>query len=182
MEWEPLNIDGCYVLHRPVVQDLRGEFCKFFDNKAVASLFSDFQVKDAYSSTSRKNVLRGMHFQNPPEDHYKLVTISAGQALDVLVDLRSKDFGKVDHVTMDAQKAFTTIAITKGVAHGFLSLSDGCTLNYLTSSSHSKEHDSGINWNSIDFDWPTQTPILSERDLTLPSICSVNYDFDCNSV
>ena len=170
MKWEPLAIPGCYVLHRPIFQDARGAFCKLLDADEVSGIFSDFQVKDAYTSTSHKNVLRGLHFQYPPEDHYKLVTISAGQALDVLVDLRGENFGKVDCVKMDAQQAFTTIAITKGVAHGFLSLSDRCTLNYLTSSSHSKVSDSGVNWQSIDFDWPSKNPIISKRDMELPAI------------
>ncbi|MEZ7812395.1 MAG: dTDP-4-dehydrorhamnose 3,5-epimerase family protein [Paracoccaceae bacterium] len=173
MEWKPLAIPGCYVLHRPVFRDSRGTFCKLLDVDIMSGLFPDFQVRDAYSSISNKNTLRGMHLQYPPEDHYKLITISAGQTLDVLVDLRSNNFGKVDYVKMDARHAFTTIAITKGVAHGFLSFSNGCTLNYLTSSPHSQPHDSGVHWQSIDFDWPIKNPIVSERDMALPTISSI---------
>lgn len=170
MNWSPLSIPNCFVLHRPVFSDPRGTFCKLFETENLPESFFNFNVKDAYSSSSRKNALRGMHFQREPNGHKKFVTISSGKALDVIVDLRRDNFGKVDYVEMDASKAFTTLAISEGVAHGFLSLSDGCTLNYLTSSSHSKSDDSGVHWSSIEFDWPISNPIVSERDDLLPSI------------
>ena len=172
MTWYPLAISDCYILRRPVFKDSRGTFCKLLETDDLPASFSGFQVKDAYNSCSHKNVLRGMHFQKPPNDHKKLVTISSGKALDVLVDLRKKDFGKVDFVEIDASQSFSTIAISEGVAHGFLSLSDFCILNYLTSSAHVKHDDCGVNWKSIQFQWPIKKPIVSERDQSLPNICT----------
>ena len=164
-------IIGLQTIERHPLNDERGYLERMFCQETLKVLLKEKTIRQInHTLTHKEGLVRGLHFQYPPEDHYKLVTISAGQALDVLVDLRGKNFGKVDCVKMDAQQAFTTIAITKGVAHGFLSFSDRCTLNYLTSSSHSKVSDSGVNWQSIDFDWPSKNPIISKRDMELPAI------------
>ena len=112
-----------------------------------------------------------MHFQLPPHDHTKVVALSEGRALDVLVDLRAgPDFGKVCSIDLSLYDVGTVLVIARGVGHGFLAKSDDCRMNYLVSSRYAPEHDRGVLWNSINFEWPVSKPILSERDKTHPTI------------
>ena len=60
--------------------------------------------------------------------------------------------------------------VPKGLAHGFCVTSEKATLVYKVSSVYSPQHDTGILWNSANIDWPTNTPLLSDRDLSLPSL------------
>ena len=131
----------------------------------------EFEVREIYWSTSRKNVLRGMHFQLPPADHDKLVGCVAGRALDVALDLRRPGgVGALWHAeTLDAAEP-SALFIPRGVAHGFLALEEDTLLFYATSTVHSPEHDAGVRWDSFGFEWPCSTPILSPRDSQLPQL------------
>jgi dTDP-4-dehydrorhamnose 3,5-epimerase len=106
-----------------------------------------------------------MHFQLPPHDHEKLVYVSHGEILDVVVDIRPKSptFGDYFSTILsdDNQKS---LYIAKGFAHGFLTVSKTATVMYSTSTVHSPDHDSGIRWNSFGFNWKEVDPIMSERD------------------
>jgi len=64
------------------------------------------------------------------------------------------------------------LLIGKGFAHGFLALEDESWMLYHTSTEHHPELDRGVLWSSINFDWPIQQPVLSQRDEQHPSIYS----------
>lgn len=165
MIWSELSIPGCFSCEIPLHKDLRGEFFKTLNTSLVQEIAPDFRAMEAYTTVSAAGVLRGMHFQSPPADHHKLVSISRGAAHDVLVDLRSgPGFGAVCSIEMTAGDTCTMVFVARGVAHGFLARTDACTMNYVTTSEHSPENDHGILWSSIDHEWPTQEPVLSPRD------------------
>jgi len=115
--------------------------------------------------------LRGVHFQTPPDDHYKLVTCLNGSVIDVIVDLRknSSTFKKCFSLILNAQNK-KMIYVPKGCGHAFLSLEDNSVLFYKVSTVYSPENDKGILWNSIDYDWPVSKPILSSRDMAHPTM------------
>jgi len=94
----------------------------------------------------------------------------AGAALDVIFDMRidSPSFGKTYCVVLNGADNYS-IYIPEGVAHGFLTLTDNCIMQYKVTSIYSAEHDRGINWNSIGFNWPSAEPVLSERDQRHPA-------------
>ena len=119
-----------------------------------------------------------MHFQTPPHHHAKIVFCPQGAILDVIVDLRkeSKTYGQffAQELSAENHKAYY---IPKGFAHGFKSLTDGAITYYLVSSEYSKEHDTGILYNSFGFDWELQNPIISERDLSFPALEGWNSPF-----
>ena len=121
--------------------------------------------KESFYSVSRKSVLRGMHFQLPPNDHAKLVYVVSGEILDVAVDLRRESRTYGEHVTklLNAESA-QSLYMEKGMAHGFMVMSDMATVVYLTSTVHAPESDQGIHWDSFGCDWGQDKPIVSERD------------------
>ncbi len=158
-------IDKLLILEFPYFHDNRGGFQKIFnyDDFLKTKLDSDF--KEYYFSVSNKNVIRGMHFQIPPFDHTKVVSVSSGHILDVVLDLREKSptFGNYFSIELDG-KSGKAIYIPSGLAHGFVSLENNTIVNYLQTSCYSNEHDSGILYNSFGFKWPITNPVISERD------------------
>lgn len=116
-----------------------------------------------------------MHFQTPPHDHAKLVFAMAGEVLDVVVDLRKSGntYGKYEVFRLSADNR-NMLYIPKGMAHGFCALTDDATMFYFTGTVHNAEHDAGIRYDSFGFNWPTASPIMSERDKSFPGL----QDFD----
>ena len=157
--------------------DSRGSFVKTYQDDQMIEMGISPQFKEEYYSVSKINVLRGMHFQIPPFDHTKLVCCLVGRVLDVLVDLRAgPTYGEVLALELDARTP-QSVFIPKGVAHGFLSLSDNSIMLYKTSTTHSPEHDKGIIWNSINFNWPCREPITSLRDDNHPQLQEFDTPF-----
>ena len=119
-----------------------------------------------------------MHFQVPPFDHSKLITVISGRILDVVLDIRrnSKTFGKhfAIELSRDNKKS---LYIPKGLAHGFAVLSEIAIAYYQVTSEYSQNLDQGIHFNSFRFDWPIQEPILSIRDQNFPHFNEFNSPF-----
>lgn len=161
------GFEGLYLLETVHFKDIRGGFQKLFNFDFFKENGLDTNFKEFYYSVSQKHVIRGMHFQIPPFDHTKLVYVSKGHIKDVVIDLRknSSTYGKNFSIELDEEKA-QYLYIPKGFAHGFLSLEDESIVNYAQTSCYSKEHDCGIAYNSINFDWKIDNPIVSGRDLT----------------
>ncbi len=171
--------EGLFVLETVNFQDERGSFQKIFNSDFFVEKGLDSDFKEFYYSVSRKNVIRGMHFQLPPFDHTKVVYVSKGRIKDVVVDLRkeSQRYGKCFSIELDGCKA-QYMYIPKGFAHGFLSLEDGSIVNYAQTSCYSKEHDCGILYNSIGFDWGISNGIvMSTRDLTFEKLNTFHSPF-----
>ena len=157
-------VNGLKLMRPQIRQDERGELVKTFSAALFSESGIDFSPAEQFLSVSKKNVLRGLHFQNPPSDHNKLVFCSAGRVLDVVIDLRpAQSYGRIFSCEI-SRKEPSMLFIPKGCAHGFLALEDGSEVLYLTDSVHDPRRDSGILWSSIDFDWGISTPIVSERD------------------
>lgn len=170
------SFEGLYVLETVNFQDIRGSFQKQFNYDFFKMNGLDTNFKEFYYSVSHKNVIRGMHFQLPPFDHTKVVYVSKGRILDVVVDIRkrSNTFAQCFSMELNDSQAHY-LYIPKGFAHGFLSLEDGTIVNYAQTSCHSQKHDCGIAQDSIAFDWGINNPIVSGRDLTfqkLQNFCS----------
>ena len=170
--------EGLYILETNNFQDERGGFQKIFNYDFFVENGMSTDFKEFYYSINKKNVRRGMHFQIPPYDYEKVVYVSYGRILDVVVDIRklSKTYGQCFSVELDDQKA-QYLYIPKGFAHGFLSQQDNTIVNYAQTSCYNKECDCGIDQNSIDFDWRIDAPIVSGRDLTFPSLKDFNSPF-----
>lgn len=151
------------------IEDSRGDFTKFYDSANLPSLDN---VVEIFKSSSLKNTIRGMHFQKIPYNQNKIVICSSGKILDVIVniDYSDKNFGRVYSFTLEKNQG---VYIPNNYAHGFLSLIDSETI-YFTDKLYSKNNDTGVLWNSIDFEWPVKKPIISNRDINLPKLASIS--------
>src|SRR5690606_38235604 len=109
-----------------IFKDERGYFFESFNQNKFTELtgYSNPFLQDN-QSLSCKNVLRGLHFQNPPYAQGKLVRVTNGAVLDIAVDLRknSKTYGKYFSIKLSSENNLA-LFIPEGFAHGFLTLSD----------------------------------------------------------
>lgn len=165
MELIETKIEGVFIIENFKHSDHRGTFTKTFNRENFESKKINFEVKESYYTVSKKHTIRGMHFQLPPYDHDKLVYVAQGEALDVIIDLRtySSTYGEVFSVNL-SEKNHKSIFIPKGLAHGFLSLEDNTIMIYNVSSEYNPEADSGILFDSFNFEWNVENPLLSSRD------------------
>lgn len=171
MNIQKTPFEGLYILETVNFQDVRGSFQKLFNYDFYESNGLDTDFKEFYYSISHKNVIRGMHFQLPPFEHTKVVYVSKGRVLDVVVDIRknSETYGECFSMELDGYKG-DYLYIPKGFAHGFLSLEDDTIVNYAQTSGYSREHDGGILYSSIPFCWNVKQPVVSGRDLTFETL------------
>ncbi|MBT8563250.1 dTDP-4-keto-6-deoxy-D-glucose epimerase [Polynucleobacter paneuropaeus] len=164
MKLERELLSGCYLMGCDSFEDLRGTFVKTYHENLYTELGISFTMREEYYSFSKKDVIRGMHFQSPPFDHEKIVSCIQGAVLDVLLDLRrGNGYGSVASVELNGGDR-QLIYIPKGIAHGFLSLESNSLMLYKTSVVHTPENDLGIRWDSFGFNWGIERPVLSARD------------------
>ncbi len=168
-------IPGVLRLVPEVYTDVRGILVKNYQEEWFTELDVPTVWPERFYTRSHKRVIRGLHLQEPPSEHDKLVYCANGAAFDVVVDLRigSPTFGEFDTVQLDGE-SLMSIFIPKGVAHGFASLSDGTVMVYATSTLHDPGRDGGIRWDSVPVPWPFEHPIVSPRDEALPAFA--NYE------
>ena len=123
-------------------------------------------VQDSHSR-SRQKVLRGLHYQDMRAPMVKLVRCTVGKMLDVAVDLRasSPTFGKWFSIELSSDNQ-TQLLVPVGFAHGFVTLSDVCEVQYKQTAFYQPPYEGGIAWNDPDVgvDWPFKDPFLSTRD------------------
>jgi dTDP-4-dehydrorhamnose 3,5-epimerase len=125
-----------------------------------------------YAVTSKKNVLRGLHFQKEFQQA-KLVYVLKGKILDVVVDLRkkSKTFGKYFSIIL-SDKNKKALYIPEGFAHGYYCYEDNNIIYYKLSNYYKPKYEDGIIWNANDvkIKWPNGKKILSTKDLKLKNL------------
>lgn len=147
--------------------DDRGFFYEKFNKKTFSDITqSDAEFVQQNVSFSKKNTLRGLHFQSRyPQG--KLISVHSGKVQDVVVDLRqaSSTFGKFFSFTLSAEEN-KSVWIPKGYAHGFLVLSDTAEFNYLVDDFYYKEYEVTLLWSDIDLQipWLEKNPNVSEKD------------------
>ncbi|MDG6773622.1 dTDP-4-dehydrorhamnose 3,5-epimerase [Thiomicrorhabdus sp. ZW0627] len=175
MEIKETNLDGVFEIQSKKFEDQRGLFVKTFHSDLFNESGLECDFKESFYSVSKKGVLRGMHFQQPPHDHAKLVYVTDGEILDVAVDIRrdSDSFGNFFYTKLSSENV-KSLYMSKGFAHGFLTLSESATVTYLTTTVHSPSSDSGIRWDSFGFDWEQifsrNELVISDRDCAFPSL------------
>lgn len=172
------ELQGLFMVMNPVHQDARGSFFKPFEWQLLSKDIESFFPKEIYYSSNFKRVIRGMHFQSPPHDHAKLVWVSSGKILDVVLDMRNNSvtYGKWYSRILDPLEGCAML-IPSGFAHGFLSLDNGSIVNYAQTSGYCKESDGGIRFDSFGFRWPEDNPIVSERDCGFPVFSGYRSEF-----
>lgn len=178
MKFNTTNLTGCYLIDTGVFHDQRGSFTKIYNEKEFLKNGISAVFKEQFFTISNKNVLRGMHYQEPPHDHCKLVSCFSGAVLDVVLDLRksSATYGESQSFELSADN-MAVLFIPIGIAHGFLSLEDNSGMMYSVSTEYAEESDSGVHWNSFGFNWPVKQPIVSERDMLHSKLEEIDNPF-----
>lgn len=163
------EIEGLKVIEPTVFGDERGYFVETYNQNDFVEAGIDCQFVQDNQSSSKKGVLRGLHFQKEfPQD--KLVRVISGEVFDVAVDLRegSTTYGKWFGVILSAENK-KQFFIPKNFAHGFLVLSEMAEFAYKCTDFYHPNDEGGIIWNDpeIGIKWPIPNDmelILSEKD------------------
>ena len=168
MKIESTHIEGLLVITPTIFKDDRGYFFESFNKKLFEEQTkSSVHFAQDNQSKSEKNVLRGLHFQNPPFDQGKLVRVIAGSVLDIAVDIRKKSatYGEHFKIILDTQKQ-QMLWVPSGFAHGFVSLEDDTIFSYKCTNYYHKDSEGCILYNDseIGINWEVQNPILSAKD------------------
>ena len=156
-------------------RDERGFFTESYNKRAFAeAVGSDVEFVQDNHSRSARGVLRGLHYQLPPNAQAKLVRVAGGAIFDVAVDMRrsSSTFGRWVGVELSAENQ-RQLWIPEGFAHGFLTLSDTADVLYKTTGYYSPADEGSLAWDDPDvgIDWPLTTePILSQKDREAPRL------------
>ena len=178
---EEKEIEGIIIFETEVFRDDRGYFMEFYnENKFNHNVLANFSFKQDNISCSKKNVLRGLHFQSPPYDQGKLIQVLNGRVVDVVVDLRrgSKSFGKHMKIELSSDNC-KQLWVPPGFAHGFLTLEDDTLFSYKWTNHYSKNHEMDLLWNDEDLniEWGIENPIISEKDKQATKFQDLNSPF-----
>jgi dTDP-4-dehydrorhamnose 3,5-epimerase len=148
-----------YIFKKNRYSDNRGYFQEIFLEKELK-----IKIKFTAIAYSKKNVIRGLHFQLKNKQT-KIITVTSGKILDVAVNLKkgSKDFGKVYYFLLNEGDS---VYIPNCFAHGYECLSKNASIIYHLDNYRDAENESGISYNDkkLKIKWKTKKPILSLRD------------------
>ena len=173
MKFIPIKLKGAYIIQLEPHNDHRGYFSRSFcsDEFKKNGLESNM-VQSNISFSRNKHTLRGMHFQKNGFEEAKLIRCLKGEIQDTIIDLRqeSETYMQTFSINLN-ERSHQMIYVPKKFAHGFITLTENTEVFYQVSAYYSKKNEGGIRWNdpSFNFDWPTQNPIVSEKDNSHPN-------------
>jgi len=171
MEIIKTPLDGLLIIQPHVFRDDRGYFFESFNYQYFIDVGLNLNFVQDNESKSQKDVLRGLHFQNPPFAQGKLVRVIKGGVLDVAVDIRkdSVTYGECFKIELNEANK-TMLWIPPGFAHGFATLEDDTIFSYKCTNIYHKTSEGSIRWNDPDLniEWNIKNPILSDKDKISP--------------
>jgi dTDP-4-dehydrorhamnose 3,5-epimerase len=179
MKATPLALPEILLIEPRAYEDGRGLFFESFNTRSFAEAAGgqhDF-VQDN-QSVSRRGVVRGLHYQVPPNAQGKLVRVAFGEIFDVAVDIRrsSPNFGRWVGQVLSAQNR-RQLWIPAGFAHGFVALTEGAEVLYKTTDFYHQGSERSIRWDdpALGIAWPDAGPrILSDKDAAAPLLSAAD--------
>lgn len=171
--FSPTGIAGVYVIDVKSYGDHRGYFMETYKEPDFRAAGIDSRFVQDNQSSSRRGVLRGLHFQKT-HPQAKLVRVLQGEVFDVAVDLRadSATYGKWVGVTLSGEN-HRQFFIPRGFAHGFVVTSDYAEFAYKCDEVYHPEDEGGLLWNdpAIGIHWPEVGEVLlSDKDRRNPTL------------
>ncbi len=168
MELVEFEIKGLALIIPKIFRDERGYFFESYNKEKLDEFLGiSVDLVQDNESMSNKNVLRGLHFQEPPHEQAKLVRVIRGSVTDVCVDIRSNSstYGESIKIDLNAVNQHV-LYIPAGFAHGFVSREDKTIFSYKCSGFYNKDSENSIRWNDPDLniDWQVTDPIVSTKD------------------
>jgi len=167
------KISGAFVIEFESQGDERGYFGRTYCLETFRDAGAPFGTirQTSISFNKQRGTLRGMHWQAEPNREGKIVRVSGGSIFDCIVDLRrdSATYLQSFAIELDA-RAHNGLLIPPLCAHGFLTLTDDCTIEYAMDADYAPEAARGARWNDTAFGikWPTTPSVINERDKTWP--------------
>ena len=170
------DLHGCYLLEPRLFTDERGRFLESYNKERFEQILGrplNF-VQDNHS-VSHKGVLRGLHFQGGDDAQAKLVRVTNGEVIDVVVDLRpDSPTYKKHYKTRLSGKENQMLFIPRGLAHGFVALENNTVFVYKCDNYYNPKAEYGIIYNdpelNINWEYPEAEMIISDKDLHLPKL------------
>ena len=163
---EKTPLAGLLVVKPKVFGDARGYFFESYQNERYLEHGITTQFIQDNISKSPKNILRGLHFQNP-KTQGKLVSALSGSIFDVAVDVRrgSSTFGKWFGITLSDENKYQ-LFVPRGFAHGFMVTSESAICHYKCDAFYAAESEYALAWNdpAVNIKWPEGVPLLSKKD------------------
>ena len=174
------GIAGLKVIEPEVRGDHRGYFMETYKEEDFRAAGLNYSFVQDNQSSSRKGVLRGLHFQKT-YPQAKLVRVLTGEVFDVAVDLRkdSETYGSWVGVLLSGENK-RQFMIPRGFAHGFVVLSETAEFAYKCDEKYHPEDEGGLLWNDpdINIEWPElEEIILSEKDKKNPRLSECKIVF-----
>ena len=174
-------LKGILILEPRVFNDNRGYFLESYSAKR----FEEIGIKGPFvqdnQSYSTKGSVRGLHFQAPPHAQGKLVRVTKGRVIDVVVDIRksSQTYGQHYAVELSADN-FKQMWIPTGFAHGFSTISEDAIFQYKCTDYYNGPSEGGILWSDPDLgiDWQVDEAIVSDKDKQLPRLKDFESPFN----
>lgn len=172
MKFAETPLKGAFVVDLDRLEDDRGFFARSFCEKEFAAhgLAPRF-VQCNVSYNRRAGTLRGMHYQQAPDEEDKLVRCTMGAIHDVIVDIRPGSATRLKSFSIElSARNRTALFIPRGFAHGFQTLADDSEVFYQMSGFFQSGSARGMRWDdpALALDWPLANPILSEKDRGYP--------------
>jgi dTDP-4-dehydrorhamnose 3,5-epimerase len=161
------NLPGVRMLEFEPFTDERGFFYETYNRRTFAGLSIDLTFVQDNHSRSRRDVIRGLHYQGPGGPQWRLVRCPVGEIYDVIVDLQvgSPTFGQWMGYTLSAQN-MRQLLIPPAYAHGFAVISEVAEVQYKCSGLHDGEAERALSFADPDLGitWPVSDPITSLKD------------------
>lgn len=168
MEVTKTAIEGLLVFKPRTFSDDRGAFFESFNQKIFdEETNGEFTFVQDNQSVSKKGVLRGLHFQNPPFAQGKLVRVIQGAVIDVAVDIRKNSPTYGEHFSIElSAKNNLQFWIPPGFAHGFFATEEDTIFSYKCTNYYAPQSEGTIKWNDPDLniDWKGIPTMISEKD------------------
>lgn len=178
------RIDDVFEIRPGQFGDERGFFSETYNAKHLAQHGMTLEFcQDNHSYSREKGVLRGLHYQLPPFAQDKLVRVTRGSVLDVVVDIRkgSPTYGEWLSVVLSAEK-WNQLLVPAGFAHGFLTLQPDTEFLYKVSAYYSAQHDRSVRFDDpeIGIEWPGNHSefTISKKDRNAPLLADAENPFE----
>ncbi|MCD6063990.1 MAG: dTDP-4-dehydrorhamnose 3,5-epimerase [Flavipsychrobacter sp.] len=176
-------IEGLLIIEPTVHSDDRGYFYESYNDRTfkASTGFMETFVQDNQAGSS-VNVLRGLHYQNPPFAQSKLIRVLQGAIWDVAVDIRkdSPTYGQWYGIELSGDNNLQFL-IPHGFAHGYSVLTERANVFYKCDQFYNKEAEGGVFYAdpALNIDWKIDLSkaIVSEKDKAQPMLKDANNGF-----
>ncbi|MBC7885170.1 MAG: dTDP-4-dehydrorhamnose 3,5-epimerase [Saprospiraceae bacterium] len=173
MAWIKTNFKGVWTFEPKIWKDQRGYFIESFNISSLPVELKKIDFKQDNEAKSTRGVLRGLHYQLPPNAQSKLVRCVTGEILDIIVDIRpdSDTFGKYLSVILNEINK-KQLFVPSGFAHGYVVLSETAIVSYKCDHFYDPLAEGGLKYNdpTMGINWilSNEQLVISEKDTNLP--------------